>query len=239
MAIHDPTPSNYSIDLLCDHIRAIELRNELRTTRGRGTPEDSVVLLAGQKGSKIVGKSDARRGGDKDKARHRARGRGRTLPAGSVGREVTTSAIAVPREARGKEGRTVQEDRMRTVPSLHPQAILHPQSLRVVRPRVSRSARWSIPLLLTAWRDTLSIRGVESLHQRSRRSTRLCPIRSSPYYHYTRERYDPRARMAPEHSSSPPYRMAKRLPGNFKASTTYLKSILVSFPSAPRVWSLV
>ena len=32
IAVHDPIPSNYSIDTLCERIRAIEPRKELRTT---------------------------------------------------------------------------------------------------------------------------------------------------------------------------------------------------------------
>jgi len=43
---------DYSIDLLCERFRAIELRKELRTTKGGGTSEDPVVLFAKQKGSR-------------------------------------------------------------------------------------------------------------------------------------------------------------------------------------------
>jgi hypothetical protein len=50
VAVHDPTPSNYSIDVLCDRFRAIKLRKELRATKGGSTAEDPVALLAKQKG---------------------------------------------------------------------------------------------------------------------------------------------------------------------------------------------
>jgi len=63
VAIHDPTPSNHSIDVLCDRFRAIELRKELRTTKVGGTAEDPVALLAKQKGSKGSGRSETGRGG--------------------------------------------------------------------------------------------------------------------------------------------------------------------------------
>jgi hypothetical protein len=43
VAIHDPTPSNHSIDVLCGRFRAIELRKELRTTKVGGTVEDPVA----------------------------------------------------------------------------------------------------------------------------------------------------------------------------------------------------
>jgi hypothetical protein len=52
VAIHDPIPSNYSIDVLCERSRAIDLRRELRTTKEGGTSGDQVALLAKQKGSK-------------------------------------------------------------------------------------------------------------------------------------------------------------------------------------------
>src|SRR5260370_33563178 len=73
VAIHDPIPSNYSIDVLCDRFRAIELRKELRTTKGGGTTEDAIALLASQKGSKAAGKSDAKRGGDKGESTSRGK----------------------------------------------------------------------------------------------------------------------------------------------------------------------
>ena len=65
VAIHDPIPLNYSIDVSCERFRAIELRKELRTTKDGGTPVDPVALLAKQRGSKGAGKSDSTRGGGK------------------------------------------------------------------------------------------------------------------------------------------------------------------------------
>ena len=58
VAIHDPIPTNYSIDTLCERFRTIEPRQGLRTDRGGGTAADPVALLAKQKG----GKSDAGHG---------------------------------------------------------------------------------------------------------------------------------------------------------------------------------
>ena len=46
VAVHDPIPLNYSIDILCDRFRAIELRKELHTTKEGGTAEDLIALLA-------------------------------------------------------------------------------------------------------------------------------------------------------------------------------------------------
>ena len=57
-AVHDPGPSNHSVDVLCDAFRAIELRKELRTSTTGSTP---VGLLAKQKGSKGSGKAESGR----------------------------------------------------------------------------------------------------------------------------------------------------------------------------------
>ena len=60
VAVHNPVPSNYSIDILCEKFRAIELCKELcTTTTGGGTSEDSVALLAKQKGSKGSGRVES------------------------------------------------------------------------------------------------------------------------------------------------------------------------------------
>ena len=59
VAVHDPIPSNHSIDVLCERFRAIELRRELRTTKDGGTPEDPVAILAKQKGSRGSGRSES------------------------------------------------------------------------------------------------------------------------------------------------------------------------------------
>jgi len=67
VAMHDPIPSNYSINALCERFRAIELRKELRTTKSTGTPEDPVALLAKQKGSK-GGKAEGSHGKGKGDA---------------------------------------------------------------------------------------------------------------------------------------------------------------------------
>jgi len=67
VAMHDPIPSNYSINALCERFRAIELRKELRTTKGTSTPEDLVALLAKQKGSK-GGKAEGSHGKGKGDA---------------------------------------------------------------------------------------------------------------------------------------------------------------------------
>lgn len=75
VAIHGPIPSNYSIDVLCDQFCAIKLRKELRTTKGGDTTEDPLALLAKQKGSKAAGKSDTKRGGDKDKDESTSKGK--------------------------------------------------------------------------------------------------------------------------------------------------------------------
>jgi hypothetical protein len=69
IAIHDPIPSNYSIDTLCERFRAIELRKELRTTKEGGTSVDPVALLAKQKGSKGAGKFESTRGGKSESSR--------------------------------------------------------------------------------------------------------------------------------------------------------------------------
>ena len=60
VAIH-PIPTNCSVDTLCERFRAVELRKELRTTKGTGTPKDPVALLAGSKadGGHGKGKGDA------------------------------------------------------------------------------------------------------------------------------------------------------------------------------------
>ena len=60
VAVHNPIPSNYSIDILCEKFHTIELRKELcTTTTGGGTSEDSVALLAKQKGSKGSGRVES------------------------------------------------------------------------------------------------------------------------------------------------------------------------------------
>jgi len=46
VAVHDPIPSNYLIDVLCDQFHAIELWKELHTTKEGGTAEDLIALLA-------------------------------------------------------------------------------------------------------------------------------------------------------------------------------------------------
>ena len=51
VAVHNPIPTNYSIDTLCERFRAIELRRELRTTQNGGG-SDPVALLVKQRGSK-------------------------------------------------------------------------------------------------------------------------------------------------------------------------------------------
>jgi len=56
VAIHNPIPSNYAINVPC------QLRKELCTTKGGGTTVDSIELLAKQKGSKLTRKLDAKRG---------------------------------------------------------------------------------------------------------------------------------------------------------------------------------
>jgi len=60
VAIHDPIPSTYSLDL--QRLRAIELRKELRTTKERGTSEDPGALLAKEKGSRRSGALNSIRG---------------------------------------------------------------------------------------------------------------------------------------------------------------------------------
>ena len=61
---HNPVPSNYSIDILCEKFHAIELHKELHTTTtGGGTSEDSVALLVKQKGSKGSGRVESGHGG--------------------------------------------------------------------------------------------------------------------------------------------------------------------------------
>lgn len=62
IAVHNPTASNYSVDVLCDAFRAIELRKELRTSTTGSTSEDQVGLLAKQRGSKGSGKAESGRG---------------------------------------------------------------------------------------------------------------------------------------------------------------------------------
>ena len=62
IAIHDPVPSNYSVDVFCERIRAIELRKELRATKEGGTTEDPVALLAKQKGFRGAGRSTVAKG---------------------------------------------------------------------------------------------------------------------------------------------------------------------------------
>ena len=74
VTIHDPIPSNYSVDVLWDRFRAIELRKELRTIKG-GTKEDPIALLAKQKGSRLTRKLDAKRGGDMDKGESLSKGK--------------------------------------------------------------------------------------------------------------------------------------------------------------------
>jgi len=56
VAIHDPIPLNYAINVLC------QLQKELHTTKGGGTTVDSIALLAKQKGSKLTRKSDTKQG---------------------------------------------------------------------------------------------------------------------------------------------------------------------------------
>jgi len=56
VAIHNPIPLNYAINIPC------QLWKELHTTKGGGTTVDSIELLAKQKGSKLTRKLDAKRG---------------------------------------------------------------------------------------------------------------------------------------------------------------------------------
>jgi len=77
IAIHDPIPSNYSIDTLCERFRAIELRRELRTTKDSGASDDPIAMLEEEP-------RDPRE------------------PAGDAAKLATTRAIVAPRNRRGK-----------------------------------------------------------------------------------------------------------------------------------------
>src|SRR5258707_14107919 len=61
LAVHNPITSNYSVDVLCNAFRAIELRKGLRTSTAGSTAEEPVGLLVKQKGSKGSGKADSGR----------------------------------------------------------------------------------------------------------------------------------------------------------------------------------
>jgi hypothetical protein len=50
IAVHDPTTSNHSGDVLCDAFRAIELRKELRTSTTGSTSRGSNWSVREKKG---------------------------------------------------------------------------------------------------------------------------------------------------------------------------------------------
>ena len=62
IAVHIPTTSNYSVNVLCDAFHTIELCKELHTSMTGSTSEDQVGLLAKQKGSKGSRKAESGRG---------------------------------------------------------------------------------------------------------------------------------------------------------------------------------
>src|SRR5258708_21863209 len=63
VVIHDPIPSNYSVDILCEHFCAIELCKDLHTAKGSSTTmEEPTALLAKQKGFRGTGRSTVARG---------------------------------------------------------------------------------------------------------------------------------------------------------------------------------
>ena len=59
--MHNPTASNYSVDVLCDAFRAIGTPQRLRTSTTGSTSEDQVGLLAKQKGCRGNGKAESGR----------------------------------------------------------------------------------------------------------------------------------------------------------------------------------
>ena len=107
VAIHDPIPTNYSIDTLCERFRAIELRKELRTTRWGGTADDPVALLAKQKGRRAGSPMPG-----KGMILPMARRRKEKECVGDVARRVTVSTN-VARRNRRREDR-ILGDRMQT-----------------------------------------------------------------------------------------------------------------------------
>ena len=62
IAVHNPTASHYSVDILRDVFRTVELCKELRASMTGSTSEDQVDLLAKQKGSKGSGQAESGRG---------------------------------------------------------------------------------------------------------------------------------------------------------------------------------
>ena len=101
VAIHDPIPTHYSIDTLCERFRAIELQKELCTTSGSGTADDPVALLSKQK--RLKGGSpmpDMEREGV---IRPMARQGGEKEFVGDVARRATVSMNVVRRNRRRED----------------------------------------------------------------------------------------------------------------------------------------
>lgn len=60
--IFNPALTGHLVDYLCEQIRGIELRRELRTAHPGGTGEDPLALAAKQKGPRAAGKSTTTKG---------------------------------------------------------------------------------------------------------------------------------------------------------------------------------